>query len=79
MTFRPDLEIDCRDLRCPMPVVELARRIDGVAVGETVAVVARDVAARADVPAWCRIRGQEYLGEDTASDGVPRYVVRRVR
>ena len=35
-------------------------------------------AARVDVPAWCRMRGQEYVGEDTADDGVPRYVVRRV-
>jgi tRNA 2-thiouridine synthesizing protein A len=43
-----------------------------------VAVVVEDVAARTDVPAWCRMRGQEYLGEDSAPDGVPRYRVRRV-
>jgi TusA-related sulfurtransferase len=49
-----------------------------VAVGETVAVVAEDPAARPDVAAWCRMRGQEYVGEDTAPDGVPRYVVRRL-
>jgi hypothetical protein len=41
-------------------------------------VVASDAAARVDVPAWCRMRGQEYLGEDTAADGTPRYTVRRV-
>ena len=43
-----------------------------------VAVVADDVAARTDVPAWCRMRGQEYAGEDSAADGTPRYWVRRV-
>jgi tRNA 2-thiouridine synthesizing protein A len=73
----PALELDCRDLLCPMPIVELARHLDEVAVGEVIAVVARDVAARVDVPAWCRMREQVYLGEDTAADGAPRYLVRR--
>jgi tRNA 2-thiouridine synthesizing protein A len=73
-----DLELDCRELRCPMPVIELGRRIGDVAVGQTVGVVATDVAARVDVPAWCRMREQEYVGEDTAADGVPRFVVRRL-
>ncbi len=72
-----DLVLDCRDMRCPMPVIELARRIADVPVGDTVAVVATDVAARVDVPAWCRMRGQEYVGEEVADDGTPAFVVRR--
>lgn len=72
------LEIDCRGLACPRPVIELARHLDQVPVGGTLAVVASDVAARTDVPAWCRMRGQEYLGEDVADDGSPRYLVRRL-
>lgn len=71
-------EIDCRDLPCPRPIIELARALPAVAVGERLAVVARDPAARYDVPAWCRMRDQEYVGEDTADDGVPRYVVKRL-
>lgn len=78
MSAAPALELDCRDLPCPMPIIELARRIEDVAVGEVVAVVARDAAARVDVPAWCRMRGHDYLGEDTAADGVPRHLVRRL-
>ncbi len=73
----PDLELDCRELLCPLPVIELARHLVDVPVGATIAVVAHDVAARSDVPAWCRMRGQEFVGEDTAADGAPRYVVRR--
>ncbi len=42
------------------------------------AVVADDPAARYDVPAWCRMRQQEYLGEERADDGTPRYLVRRL-
>lgn len=74
----PDLELDCRGLLCPLPVIELARRLTDVSVGGTIAVVATDAAARVDVPAWCRMREQEYVGEDVADDGTPRYVVRRL-
>jgi TusA-related sulfurtransferase len=74
----PDLEIDCRDRRCPMPVIELARHLGDVEPGQVIAVVAHDPAARVDVPAWCRMREQEYVGEDLADDGAPRYLVRRV-
>jgi TusA-related sulfurtransferase len=73
------LELDCRGMVCPAPIIELARRIEDVATGELVGVVASDAAARYDVPAWCRMTGHEYAGEETAADGVPRYVVRRVR
>ena len=72
-----DAELDCRGLRCPLPIIRLANSIGDVPVGQTLAVVADDPAARPDVAAWCRMRGQEYVGEDTAEDGVPRYVVRR--
>jgi len=69
--------LDCRGRRCPLPVIELARRIGEVPVGGVVVVLADDPAARADLPAWCRMRGQEWLGESTADDGTPAYSVRR--
>ena len=43
-----------------------------------VGVVSTDAARGYDVPAWCRMREQEYVGEDVADDGVPRYLVRRL-
>jgi tRNA 2-thiouridine synthesizing protein A len=72
------LELDCRDMPCPMPVIELARHLGDVQVGELLAVVARDPAAAVDVPAWCRMKAQDYVGADTAYDGAQRYVVRRL-
>ncbi|WP_319804167.1 sulfurtransferase TusA family protein [Nocardioides dongkuii] len=73
-----DLELDCRGMLCPLPIIELGRRVGEVPLGGVVAVVATDLAARHDVPAWCRMRQQEYVGEDAADDGVPRYLVRRL-
>lgn len=72
------VELDCRGLRCPVPVIRLAKSIEELPVGATIAVVSEDPAARPDIAAWCRMRGHEYVGEDTAPDGVPRYLVRRL-
>jgi TusA-related sulfurtransferase len=63
---------------CPRPVIEMAKAFARVEVGDVVAVVAEDPAARVDVEAWCRMRGQEYVGSETAPDGVPTYLVRRI-
>lgn len=78
--MNPDvaLELDCRGRTCPMPVIELAQHLGDVEIGQVVAVVTDDAAARHDVPAWCRMREQEYAGEDTAADGAPRFLVRRL-
>jgi tRNA 2-thiouridine synthesizing protein A len=69
----PALTIDCRGMRCPLPIIMLARRISEIEPGEVVAVLADDPAARSDVPAWCSMRAQQYLGEDEPG----RYLVRR--
>ncbi|MEU6888823.1 aminotransferase class V-fold PLP-dependent enzyme [Streptomyces viridosporus] len=71
------LVVDAVGRRCPIPVIELAKVIGDVPVGGTVRVLADDEAARLDIPAWCEMRGQEYVGEEPADRG-SAYVVRRV-
>lgn len=74
----PDVTVDSRGKMCPAPVIELAKAVAGVPVGATVTVLADDPAAATDLPAWCRLRGQEYLGQESGDDGVPTFRVRRV-
>jgi tRNA 2-thiouridine synthesizing protein A len=66
--------LDCRGQRCPLPVIALAKRMRDAGVGEVVRVLADDPAAANDVPAWCRMKGQEYLGSPQADV----YEVRKV-
>lgn len=73
----PDLVLDCRGRRCPLPILDLARSIADAPIGGLVAVDADDPAARHDIPAWCRMRGHEYVGGAEAPDGAPRWLVRR--
>ncbi|WP_369388745.1 cysteine desulfurase/sulfurtransferase TusA family protein [Streptomyces sp. CG1] len=73
-----ELVVDSLGKRCPIPVIELAKVFGDVPVGGTVRVLSDDEAARLDIPAWCEMRGQEYVGEEPADKGTA-YVVRRVR
>ncbi|MFE5495116.1 cysteine desulfurase/sulfurtransferase TusA family protein [Streptomyces virginiae] len=70
------LELDALGLRCPQPVIELARAIARVPVGGTVTVLSDDEVARLDIPAWCAMRGHDYLGESPRPTGTA-YTVRR--
>ncbi|MCX4701439.1 cysteine desulfurase/sulfurtransferase TusA family protein [Streptomyces sp. NBC_01373] len=71
------LVVDSLGKRCPIPVIELAKVIGDVPVGGLVRVLSDDEAARLDIPAWCEMRGQEYVGEEPADRG-SAYVVRRL-
>lgn len=72
--------IDAIGLMCPIPVIELAKRIADVPVGGTVRVLADDPAARLDIPAWSELREHSYLGEQPVPERGARavaYLVRR--
>ena len=65
------LSLDCRGMKCPRPIIEVARRIGDVSVGSLLELLA-DPAAGPDLAAWCRMRGQTLVTSDA-----PRFVVRR--
>ena len=68
-------EIDCLGRRCPIPVIELARFLRDAPVGTEVRVLADDPAAANDIPAWCRLKGQEFLGQR----GEKAFEVRKIK
>jgi tRNA 2-thiouridine synthesizing protein A len=63
---------------CPRPIIELGKHFVAVAVGEVIELLSDDPAAEFDVPAWCRMKGQEYVGHRTHPDyHLPSYLIRR--
>jgi len=62
------LTVDARGLRCPLPVIRLAQAAGDRAPGTVIALWATDPAARADVPAWCRMRGHDLLDVSESGD-----------
>ncbi|OHV58082.1 sulfurtransferase TusA family protein [Pseudofrankia sp. BMG5.36] len=72
----PDVVVDALGRLCPLPIIDLARRIGEVPVDGTVELLADDPAAAADVAAWCRLRGQQLLGTRDLPTG-QAYLIRR--
>jgi tRNA 2-thiouridine synthesizing protein A len=66
--------VDARGTRCPVPVIRLARAARDLPQGATLVLLADDVAAWSDVPAWARMKGHTVTLHDE-DDGWTAYRV----
>jgi tRNA 2-thiouridine synthesizing protein A len=53
----PDEIVDCRGLKCPLPVLKTEKRLGQVKAGTRVVVLATDPIARIDIPLFCTQHG----------------------
>ncbi|MFQ5904735.1 MAG: sulfurtransferase TusA family protein, partial [Candidatus Binatia bacterium] len=54
--------LDTLGLLCPLPIIETAKKIKEINIGEVLEVLSDDGVIRIDMPAWCLSTGPEYLG-----------------
>jgi tRNA 2-thiouridine synthesizing protein A len=64
----PEVVLDCLGLACPVPMMETAKRIRELEPGCVLVLLADDPANAADILAWCRLTGHEYLGTQDVGD-----------
>lgn len=75
MAVEKDATLDAKGLMCPMPIVKLAKKMKEMASGQVLELIADDVGAKEDVPAWCNRTGNQLLGQE--EDGnVFRFYIR---
>jgi tRNA 2-thiouridine synthesizing protein A len=60
--IKPDFVIDCVGLACPMPIFKTANKIKELAPGQVLEVQSDDDGIEKDMPAWCKMTGNEFLG-----------------
>jgi len=72
----PALTIDALGKKCPIPIIMLAEQIRNVPIGATVEVLADDPAAKTDLPAWCMMKSQEFVGTAELPEGWSFLVLR---
>ena len=53
----PDEVIDCRGLKCPLPVLKTEKRLEHIKAGTAVIVLATDPIAKIDIPLFCTQNG----------------------
>lgn len=60
--------LECRGMRCPRPIVEMAKAMRNMDSGDMIELLADDPVAKKDVPSWCEKTGHKYEGmEDLGS------------
>lgn len=60
--MKADKTLDCFGLLCPMPIVKTAEAVKGMKIGQILEIDATDIGIKADMPAWCKATGNEFLG-----------------
>lgn len=71
-----DQELDARGLLCPLPVLKARKRLQGMAIGEVLRVLATDPAAVIDIPHFCAESGHELLEQQDAGEA-QAYLIRK--
>ncbi len=60
--LKPDVVLDCVGLACPMPIFKTSSKIKELQPGQVLEVQSDDDGIEKDMPAWCKLTGNEFLG-----------------
>lgn len=74
--MQTDYIIDTVGKFCPVPIIETASKIKEINPGETVTILSDDEGILSDMPSWCEITGNEFLG-GSEEQGVYHLYVRK--
>ena len=72
--MKADVTLDCFGLLCPMPIISTSQKIKELKIGQILEVTATDEGIKADMPAWCKATGQEFLGVEEKNGEFFAYV-----
>jgi tRNA 2-thiouridine synthesizing protein A len=72
--LQKDATLDARGLMCPMPIVNLAKKVKEMKSGQVLELLADDVGAKEDVPAWCNRTGNALVGTEEEGKLLKFYV-----
>ncbi len=71
-----DVELDARDLACPMPLLKAKLALNGMPVGAVLKVLATDAGSQRDFRSFARLAGHSLLHE-TVEQAVFIYLLRK--
>ncbi|MDX2470514.1 MAG: sulfurtransferase TusA family protein [SAR324 cluster bacterium] len=59
--IKVDLELDCKGLSCPLPVLKTKKAVDGLTTGQVLRMVCTDKGSIKDMPSWSERTGNPIL------------------
>lgn len=74
--IQADVQLDAKGLACPMPIVKTKKAMSTVEEGQVLEVQATDKGSVADLAAWSKTVGHQYIGS-VEEDGVFFHYIRK--
>jgi rhodanese-related sulfurtransferase/TusA-related sulfurtransferase len=74
MELKTDLTLDAKGLACPMPIVKTKKTMKDIEDGQVLEILATDKGSKADLEAWAKSAGHQYLGTIEEGDVLKHYV-----
>ena len=71
-----DIELDVRQLACPLPILRAKKSLSAISAGQVLKVVATDAGSPRDFADFCGKTGNELLSS-TEADGEFIFLIRR--
>ncbi len=75
--MKTDSTVDTVGKFCPVPIIEASKKMKEMSVGETLTVISDDEGIKSDMPNWCLMTGNEFLGM-TEENGEIKVFVKKV-
>ena len=72
--MKADATLDCIGLYCPMPIAHTANKLKELEKGQVLEILADDEGIKEDMPAWCKITGNELLSVEEEGEQYRLYV-----
>jgi rhodanese-related sulfurtransferase/TusA-related sulfurtransferase len=72
--IQTDIVLDAKGLACPMPIVRTKKAIHNLDAGQVIEVQATDKGSKADLQAWAKSSGHEYLGTIEEGDILKHFI-----
>lgn len=74
MSIKVDVQLDCKGLSCPMPIVRTQKAMDQLEPGQVMEVQATDPGSLADLQDWAKSTGHQYLGTKQEAKVLKHYL-----
>ena len=72
--MKADETLDCIGLYCPIPIANTANKLKELEKGQVLEVLSDDEGIKEDMPAWCKVTGNELLGIEEEAGQYKVYV-----
>ncbi|MGM9943936.1 MAG: sulfurtransferase TusA family protein [Lysinibacillus sp.] len=72
--IKADVQLDAKGLACPMPIVRTKKAMNDLQDGQVLEVQATDKGSKADLAAWAKTVGHQYIGTHEENGVLYHYI-----